>query len=376
MFKTSQEILNSMLASHKQVTGIDVDPSDLGSEVVVKAMPFANALSVFYANLEMVKDARHPNSSNPSDLVKHLAARFLPERRQPSNSQGQVSFSSKDLLQNILFPIGVRILRVSTGDIYISTQEGLSNSDGLVAVVFRSEKSGQALNIDKIGESFSIEGELIGYDKEGLSTTVFADGRDLESPTSMLERINEYDRKLNTGGNLPAYEQFAKDADPSVVNATAIKHPRGASTVDVVITSGTTDIEGAVRSGLPVVRIPSLNLLEVVQTYVDTKKPTTDDFIARAPTEIDFNTTINYRPESLDDVPFIQEEIRKLWEIFVYSARSGARIEPTELERRIDQALGARVPYRRVSDFEVSTYYKDIPAENILRPGNLILNEV
>jgi|GEM_PF-6765334 len=376
MFKTSQEILNDMLASYKQVTGIDVNPNDLGDEVVIKSLPYANVMSVFYAKLEMVKDARHPNSSNPSDLVKHLASRFLPVRRQPSQSQGQIGFVSKDNFQNILFPIGVRVIRSSTGEVYISTQEGLSDNTGNVTILFRSERSGQALNIDKIDEIFSVEGDLAGYDKEGSSITVFADGRDLESPTEMLERINEYDRKLNTGGNLPAYEQFAKDADPSVVTATAIKHPRGVSTVDVVITSGTTDIEGAVRANLPVVRIPSLDLIATVQTYVSTQKPTTDDFLTRGPTEAEFDTTISYRPESQDDIPFIEEEIRKLWEIFVYSAKSGSRIEPTELERRIDQSLGARVPYRRVSDFTVDNYYKDISDENILKPGILTLSEV
>lgn len=369
MSRTTTEILEEMLVDLKELTGVELTPNDLHRDEVVSLYPIAGALSAIESKIDMVNDNFHPGTADEDGLEKHLDSHQLPKRRLPQKSQGRISLTGTDLTT---VPRDTLVRRKLNGHIFISIQDGIIAS-GSVTNTFESLQSGQEFNIDSIGEEFELVNAIPGVDASCLSTTPFLNGRDLETPGEMLQRIQDKIRRTDTGGNLPAYERFAKEASPLVVTATAIKHPRGVSTVDTVITSGTTDIDKAVDEDQPVLRIPSPELIAVVQQYVDIKKPTTDDHETVSPSveEFDTNIILAVHDESLR--PRVEAEITKIWKKFVYKVKPQQRIYPTDLEKLIDAKLGHLIKFRRVEDFTEDHYY-DAPPSSVLNPNTLTMS--
>lgn len=369
MSRTTEQIVADMLIDYKEIAGVELSSSDLKRDEVISLYPHAGAIASIEAKIEGIEDNFHPSSSDDDGLEKHLASRQLPTRRQPSKSQGRIKFTGTN---NSLIGIGAVARRNLDGKLYVSIQEGIIVS-GIIVNTFESGQTGQEYNIDPIGEEFTLVNPIAGVDNACLSDSQFLNGRDLETPGEMLQRIQEKDRRINTGGNLTAYEAYAKEASALVVTATAIKHPRGESTVNTVITSGTTDIDKAVEDGTNVLRIPSPELIATVQAYIVINCPTTDDHLTIAPVEEIFNTSITLvlHDESLR--PQVVSSITKLWKIFVYKAKAGQTIYPTQLEQVIDSKLKHLIKYRRVQDFSIDHSYK-IPEAKILNPNILVIS--
>lgn len=369
MYLTTKQIVERMLATHKEITGIELSPSDLGREEVVKLYPFASALSLMYAQIKRVYNARHPGTSDEFALEEHLAAKELPERRSSLPSVGILRFPCEE--DGIKLNVGIVATHEKTGYQYVCTSSN-DSTGGFVVASFESLLEGQSYNIDKVNDTFNLDSNAPGVESSGINTSVFTGGRDLESPSEMLQRIREANRRENTGGNIPAYEALAKEASEAVVSATGIKHARGVGTVDVIITAGTSDIESAVESGVAVVRVPSADLLSTVQDYVEMYNPTTDDFLAVAPDEEDFDTVVSYELLSPTDKDLVEDLITKAWKKFVYKARSGSRIYVTDIERQIDAVASSYLKHRRVSNFGVNPYF-NIPNNSLLSPNQLTL---
>lgn len=372
MYRTTRQFVQIMLDRHQQITGEELSPDDLGREEVIKLYPVASALSQFSADLVRVKNSRHPGTSNEFDLEEHLAAKDLPARRESLPSEGTLQFPATEV--GVSIPVGTIATHGLTGNEYKCISSDASEG-GFVTALFKSSLKGQALNIDKLNQGFALADAIEGIEAEGGNISVFAKGRDLETPAEMLARIQDHDRKLDTGGNIVAYERLAKEASPAVVTATAIKHARGVSTMDVVITSGTTNIEEAVANGEAVVRTPSSELIAEVEEYVNDKKPTTDDFKAVAPTELAFSSTVNYELFDLTELERVEKIINYAWKVFVLTARPGKRIYTTTLERQIDQKVASSLKYLRVDNFSAGPYF-DVPQDKLLLPDVLTLNNI
>jgi uncharacterized phage protein gp47/JayE len=369
MARTVVQIVAEMLVDHKEITGVELSPIDFSRDEVISLYPIAGVIASLEAKVELTEDNFHPGTADEDGLEKHLASNQLPERRQPQKSQGQIKLLGDD---GTSVPVGTAIKRKLDGKVYVSISSGVV-AGGELTLSFEASQAGQEYNIDPIDEEFTLASPVTGIQNTCTNTSQFLNGRDLETAGEMLQRIQEKIRRENTGGNLPAYEAFAKEASPLVVTAKSIKHPRGVSTVDTVITSGTTDIEMAVEEGQPVLRLPSSSLIDVVQAYITLKCPTTDDHLTIAPTENDFDTTILLAlfDESLRSK--VVAEITKIWKVFVYTANPGQRIYPSDLEKLIDAKVGHLIKFRRVEDFSVDHYY-EIGNTNILNPNSLTVD--
>jgi hypothetical protein len=120
-----------------------------------------------------------------------------------------------------------------------------------------------------------------------------ADGSDIETDDSYRARLLSREQQPPAGGNETDYPNFAFLADTSVRSAFIRRFGRGLGTVDVYITTGTTDIDTAVTQGIPIVRIPSSIVLANVQAYYDAHVPLTDCPAVYAPSEVAVNVTVN-----------------------------------------------------------------------------------
>lgn len=372
LFQTPDEIAQKMLDDYKAITGIQLSLSDLNNEVVIKAKTYAGSLSMQRAKIRQTFDNIFPASSDEPSLELHLAARQLPARAAASQSNGKIKFTGVD---GTAIGTGVQVKFDLDGRIYVTIESGSIGdvTTGELELTCQSLLTGQNQNIDALAQPFSLVGSIPGVDAECENTTQFRDGRDKETAAEMLARIQTHDRDDDTGGNIAAYERWAKEASNEVVTATAIKNARGINTVDTVITSGTTDIEAAVNNGESITRLPSNDLINTVQAYILSKNPVTDDHQTIAPTEETFDIEINYElyDETLRGA--VDAAIEKLAKIFIYKARSAQVLYPTTLERTIDEQLGHLIVDRRVENLSNSGPTFTVPSNKLLVPGSITL---
>jgi len=367
IFLTTEQVVAEMLADYKNITGIELAASNLEREEVIKAFTYSGSISMFYSRLRQVSDDTYPASSSETGLVKHLAARSLPGRAQPSSSLGVVRFPG---VEGTTFGTGVQVKRALDGALYVSVTSGVVTG-GYVDVTFQSLLTGAAQDLDQLGQEFDLITPIVGISATGTNQTQFANGRDLETPAEMLARIQAHDQDENSGGNIPAYEAWAREASSDVVTATGIKIARGIGTVDVVITAGTTDISAAVNAGLPVVRLPSVDLVAAVLAYILVRNPTTDDVQVVAPTEEDFNVTFRYNLYDETLRTQIDPKIRALIKIYIYSAVPQQKMSPSDVERIIDENYSTLIRERRCSDFSGGGPDYTVPNYKLERPGTL-----
>lgn len=367
IFKTPLEIVNEMLEDLEAITGVALSATDFSREEVIKMWTQAGAISMARARIRRTYDDFFPQSASEEALEKHLAARQLPDRSQAQKSTGVIRHTGTD---GVSIGIGTQVRRRSDGSVFQAITAGVVAS-GVLDLTYESVSTGANQNLDVTGQVFDMITVIAGVDSTATNQTFFLSGRDLETAAEMLERIEAHDRNDDSGGNLVAYETWAREASPQVVRAKSIKHPRGVGTVDTIITSGTTDIETAVRNGDAVTRLPSNTLIDLVQAYILEKNPTTDDHETVAPTEVALNVTIAF--DLYDEAlrPSVETEIEILTKVFLYEAQPSEVLHPTELERRIDRRVGHLIEARRVSDFSGGGPTYTVPSDKLLIPGTI-----
>jgi len=373
VFKTTATVLQEMLDDFEDITGIKLSATDFGREEVIKMFPLAGGISALRAELQRVFNDFFPGSATEEGLIRHLEQRQLPDRFQPLESAGTITHTGAE---GTIILTGFLITRDLDGKVYVAQEDKTIPVSGTIDVAYKSQLKGQSENIDTFPEPFTANSSLPGLDDAAVSSTAFADGRNLETPAEMLIRIEDFDLNEDTGGNLRAYENFARRASPAVTGATAVKEPRGPSTVDLIITSGTTDIRQAIEDGDAVLRIPSAGLITIVDDFVKLLNPTTDDLDTVAPVETDFDVSVDYSliDESLR--PSVDVEITREVQIFVFEGESGEILHPTILERLIDARVGHLIDERRVANFDGGVPFKQIPFGEIFKPDVITLGTI
>jgi hypothetical protein len=377
VFMTPNEVTQDMLDDYKAITGVELQITDLGREEVVKIRNYALQFSAARAEMQRISDDTWPQSATVEGRERHLRARQLDPRFQPQKSNGVATFEI--LAVPVEIPLGTRFTKDLDGKIYQTTTAFSTSDPGLIGTInlnAESVNTGQDKNIEAdSGVAFSLATAVDNVASAVVSATQFRDGRNIETPEEMLDRIETFDRRRDTGGNLVAYERFAREASAQVTSSKGIDEPRGPNTVDVVITSGTTDIRQAVENGEAITRLPSAALVAEVQAYVEDQNPVTDDVDIISPTETSFDITFKFEMinESLRSAT--ETEIRKEIEIFIYNARPTEVIEPTELERLIDSRVGHLIRARRVENFSGATPGFTVPNSELLVPGTLTLTD-
>lgn len=127
---------------------------------------------------------------------------------------------------------------------------------------------------------------ITGIETATVASPGFLDGTDTESDSALLARYLDAIRNPLTGGSANDYEKWACEVS-GVVSASCIPLARGNGTVDVIILSS---------SG-----IPTSDLIQQVQTYIDNLKPVDDDVLVKAPTSTAINIALTYYTDSTSD---------------------------------------------------------------------------
>lgn len=335
--------------------------ADKNSDFVIRGKAFSGLVSGLYGDQAKVNNDTYIFSARPEALLLH--GQDLGIARSPATyaKSTQVRITGTD--GTVINPNDLTFIYQATNVLYSNTTGG-TITGGILDLEVTSEAIGQIGNISA-PDSLLVVSPPTGVNASAALMVDMADGADIESIDSYRSRLLSRIQSPPAGGNETDYSNFAFAADPSVRSAFIKRFGRGLGTVDVYITTGSTDIDTAVTNGYSIVRIPSAPLLATVQAYYDAHVPLTDCPRVYGPTELSVNATLKvrlaqgltlssvpsnpvYNPLNLTCLQLIEREISRA----LYKIQIGGRVLPGEtqgyvvaadIEESLDVWLSAEV---------------------------------
>lgn len=356
-YQTPQEIANEYLLYLKNLKP-EVNVSQTDSDWWIRGQVVGGVLSGVYADQLKISNDPFPQSARRDALEKSLFTYFNEGFTPATQAVGDDNILVSAAATGATIPFNTQFQYNPNGNIYTSTA-AFTFTDavtGLVSVI--SINAGQDQNL-LAGAQLSLPSPPPGVNPIAtVVTTNISDGRDVESNEEAAARILRQIRTPLAGGKVSDYITFALDANPSVTSANILRYPFGFGTVGVIITAGTTDIDEALDNGYPIVLIPSAELVQQVQDYIETQNPITDCATVLAPASTPQNVTVRVlyvsgnnstvlSGQTLTQQQLVQREVQRA----IYKTPPGGRqlgasgyVVCAEIEEVLDNNLGAS-PY-------------------------------
>lgn len=336
-----------------------LNTNDPNSDFVIRGKAFTGFASGLYGDQAKTDNDSFIHDCRPEALDLKGADLGIP--RQPATQAESPQVRITGTNGTVITPGQITFLYLPTNVLYTNVNGG-TIALGVLDLIVQAEVSGQIGNITA-PDSLNVVSPPSGVNSTASILQNMADGADIESDDSYRARLLSRLQSPPAGGNETDYPNFAFAADPSVRSAFIRRFGRGLGTVDVYITTGTTDIDTAVTQGLSIVRIPSSLLLATVQAYYDAHVPLTDCAVVYAPVELAINATVNvelaagltmssipasslYNPLNLTVLQLIQREMGRV--LYKYAVggrsipgRSGGFVTASDIEEGLDVWLSA-----------------------------------
>ncbi len=335
--------------------------NDPNSDFVIRGKAFAGLVSGVYGDQAKVNNDTYIASARPEALDLKGEDAGIP--RNPATRAQSPAVEVKGTEEGITIPAG-QLLRYPPTGVEYEVVTGVAIAGGRAVVQVRATQEGSIGNV-RAPDTLELVNPPAKVSVKATLLESLADGSDAEDDDAYRLRLQIRQQEPPSGGNETDYLETAKKADPSIRSAFVRRFGRGLGTVDVYITSGTTDIDTAVTRGLSVVRVPSSIVLEKVQRYFETHVPLTDCPGIYAPTEIGIDVALGvtlaagltldsipasptYNPKDLTIRQLIEREVGRV----LYNLPVGGRVFPgspqgyvvaSEIEENLDEWLSARV---------------------------------
>ncbi len=267
-----------------------LNTNDANSDFVIRGNAFAGLASGLYGDQAKTDNDTFISTMSPAALTQKGVDFNIPQLpAAPAISTDiQIPGSTNG---TIITPGQLTFLYAPTNILYTNTTGG-TVSGGVIDLAIQALTNGQIGNVS-LPDSLQVVSPPTGIGPVANLVQPLADGADPESTDSYRARLLSREQNPPAGGNETDYPAWAFEADPSVRSAQIHRFGRGFGTVDIYITSGTTDIDTAVTQGLSIVRIPSDGLIAIVQAFYNAAAPLTDCPEVFAPTELDVDVTVN-----------------------------------------------------------------------------------
>ena len=385
-----------------------INTNDVNSDFVIRGNVFSGVASGLYGDQQKVYNDTFISTARAEALTIH--GQDLDITQEPATTASTtLGVTITGTNGTIINPGDLTLLYVPTNVLYTNTTGG-TISGGSLAVSVECEVAGQIGNITA-PDTLTIVSPPTGVSTTAQLTINMADGADIESTDSYRARLLSRVQNPPAGGNETDYPAFAFAADPTVRSAVIRRFGRGLGTVDVYITTGTTDIDTAVTQGLSIVRVPSSGTLATVQAYYDAHVPLTDCPAVYGPTETSVAVSAKVvlatgltlssvpsdpvnNPLNLTVLQLIQRELSRP----IYKLPVGGRVLPggtqgyvvaADLEENLDVWLSAvpdpvtgvaqgKLPIladRQVLPLNGSAYDFPIGANNLAAPGTITVTQ-
>lgn len=292
VFKTPTDVANEYLAELKGLKPeLNTDQTD--NDWYIRSRVIGGVAAGIYADQRQLANDPFPQRARRDAIAKHLETYFeAPDNQfKPATQANGVVMVSGDIGATV--PAGMQFLYAPNGNAYQTTESiVLEAPTGAVEAI--SVAAGQNQNL-LAGATLQVTSPPAGIESSATVLEDFADAREAETTSEAAQRVLDRIRQPLSVGRESDYIQYAREADPSVVSASVRRYPFGLGTVAVYITSGTTDIDAAVDSGTDVTIIPSDQLVETVQDYLESNKPITDCVTVLKPTPLEIDVTVRVR---------------------------------------------------------------------------------
>lgn len=380
-----------------------LNTNDNNSDFVIRGKAFSALVSGLYGDQTKVDNDTFISSSRPEALALKGADLGIP--RQPATAAVGTTVTITGTNGTVITPGQLTFIYLPTGVLYTNTTGG-TIALGVLVVQVLCAVTGQIGNITA-PDVFTLSSPPSGVDQTATINVTIGDGADIESIDSYRARLLSREQQPPAGGNETDYPLFAFAADPSVRSAVIRRFGRGLGTVDIYITTGTTDIDTAVTQGLSIVRVPTSGLLAIVQAYYDAHAPLTDCPVVYGPAEVSVNATVNVELAAgltLSSVPadsinnplgltvqqLIQREVgRAMYKLpvggRVIPGLSGGWVTASDIEEDLDVWLSAvkdtvtglytgKLPIlsnRQVQKLDPPNYDKAITENQLAAPGTI-----
>jgi uncharacterized phage protein gp47/JayE len=279
--QVADEYLRNLAALRPE---INIDQTD--SDWWVRSRVVGGVVAGAYADIRAISSDVFPQNARRDAVEQHLITLFGSGFIQPTSAVGDIAVTG---VSGTTIAVATPFTHVPTGNQYNSTTSvTLSGPTGAIPV--QSVLTGQNQNLNT--------GTILTVSAPGISGTGtalppgLADARDVETTQEAVTRILLRLQSKQRGGTVTDYEQWALQADPSVVSATVLRYPFGLGTVQVLITAGTTDIDSAIDTGSPITILPTNQLLTSVFNYIESVKPLTDSISVSGPNSVALNVTV------------------------------------------------------------------------------------
>jgi uncharacterized phage protein gp47/JayE len=380
----------------------DINVDDPSSEPIIRGAVLAGVLSGVYADQRKIDDDTFIQDARDEALDRWGVV--LGIARQPATvaETGDCLFTGTP---GTLVPAGLTLRYSPTGILYTLESQVTLDGSGEGHGRLSANSPGQIGNVSA-GTELTILSPPSGVDPGALLVEALGGGSDAEIADSYRSRLLLRLQRTPSGGNQFDYPTFAFSAHPSVRSAFVRRFGRGLGTVDVYITTGTTDLDQAINLGLPIVRLPTPQILDAVQTYYEENAPMTDCPKIFSPSEVTQDVMVRVRLESgfsLTSVPAdsvnnplgltIENLIKREVGRVLYKIPVGGRILPgfqnglvvaADIEQQIDDMLSAipgksglpigKIPVladRQVSNLDGVNINRQVLANQIVAPGTV-----
>lgn len=274
---TVEEIYESMKTTYYEKTGYSINDS---SDMAVRMYAAAAQICSLYAYNDWVKNQAFPQTATGESLDYHAQMRGL-ERQQGSKSEGIVTFYIESPVETDLsIPAGT-VCYTNYGTRFLTTEDKtLPSGSTSVDVPCQCETEGESGNVGANTIAF------MAVKPVGISGCInsdeFTGGRDPESDESLRDRVVRSYKTLPNGANEAYYEKEVLQID-GVAAVKVLPKNRGLGTVDIIVASD---------SG-----IPDEELLEKVQSVLDSKREICVDVSVKAPTSVNVEFAASIKTE-------------------------------------------------------------------------------
>jgi uncharacterized phage protein gp47/JayE len=292
-FKTPDEVADEYL-THLQGLKPTVNRDQKDSDWYIRGKVSGGVVAGVYADQRLIANDAFPQRARHDAVGRFLQQYFNRNFNPGTPSTGSVKLTVTP--GSLPLSIGSQVIHDPTGNVYQTTvlfTPDLVAPTGTVAV--RSIATGQSQNLIN-GTTLRLASPPAGYQAAAsVYGADMSDGRNPETDPEAIDAILLRIRSPIRGGSITDYEQWTFEADPSVTGASVSRYPNGLGTVSVTVSAGTTDIDSAIDNDEAIVFVPSDALMDIVQAYLDAKRPVTDCVSTLKVSLLAVNVTVHVR---------------------------------------------------------------------------------
>lgn len=398
-FKSPEAIATEYLL-HLKALKPTINDKQTDTDWFIKSQVIGGVGSGIYADVRKISNDTFPQSARREAIENHLFTYFNGGFRPSAKASGMALFVGPAGATGGFAAAGsLTMTYVPNGSTYVNLADiNILAASGATGTI-QSVGTGQLQNL--------LEGALLTISSPPTNVdptvTVYggpiSDGKDVETTQEAAARVLARVREPIRGGTELDYEQWAIEADPSVVAANILRYPQGFGSVGVIIKAGTTDIDGALNRGEPIVSLPSDLLVDTVTAYLETKRPVADFVVVLRPTEEPIDVTAHVKYLSGNGSTIIGGQTLTQRELVIREIKRGIYKTPpgghqfgasgfvvkSEIEDFIDAALNSSdlfpgtIPIlldRLVDDLSASGANRMILKNQIPVPGNVTVVEL